>query len=271
MSGDHWVLSRAELAYLARLMAFDRLLYLDGGAGLAHLGADFDSARATLTDQGVLDPRTVEHQDPVLSSFHGVSLALRSLKASTHRAEVNVDPGRHRMRQAHLFGIADGDVVTIGPGAISSLFVLEVFPEQELSQRIMQLSLITEGADISEHPLDVSPTFSLSHRHLTEVRRLVDTGDLVAAGEVLTSLRWSGDYSTLLVRDLVDTTHSVDVRAVVRTGSRLAIESCTWFRSRAGSWWQFEAELVPSQVVFTRTTKGQLLKRLTGVMDVLTW
>jgi hypothetical protein len=245
-----WNLYPAELALLALEVDMEQLLFLDGGVGLLHVGADLDEARRSL------DRRRTITRDASggPSERHDIEILLRHLRDAPAHLQVRIDSVDSSEPRIYMIGRADRAVLTVGPKSVGSLVMFA------LEESLAALPEQSNGEGVS------GPSLGLRDVHVGRVRELVCTHSPDAAVEILLAAAWNIDTAQRLVEDLSDGFNAVEVRAVRRDGARLAIDELTFATTKVGSCWTIQQDLSMREIRFARTSRRTLLTRLEEVL-----
>jgi hypothetical protein len=259
-----WNLYPAELALLALEVDMEQLLFLDGGVGLLHVGADLDEARRSL------DRRRTITRDASggPSERHDIEILLRHLRDAPAHLQVRIDSVDSSEPRIYMIGRADRAVLTVGPKSVGSLvmFALEESVGDDLVDRVADLVGLAALPEQSNGEGVSGPSLGLRDVHVGRVRELVCTHSPDAAVEILLAAAWNIDTAQRLVEDLSDGFNAVEVRAVRRDGARLAIDELTFATTKVGSCWTIQQDLSMREIRFARTSRRTLLTRLEEVL-----
>lgn len=231
-AGSSFVLTRAQLSYAAFAERSNRLVWLDGGLGLLHVGADLEAGRQQLEKEGLLtDGRCRDDLRWVIG--------LAETARRTIVVHVNPSGGIRTSVYVAIDPVEDAAVL-FRPARAGLDFgiVLEALAPRDAVERVL------EAVDLSSAPAPTpvtSPGWSISRTRFAIVRDAAERGDAVEAAAELCRVGWAAEAAEELAALLSRPRTAFELTSVDRIRpTQLVIGEVSWLTD-GEVLWRFEA------------------------------
>lgn len=253
-----FIVTRAQFAYLAIAHGAQRLLALDGGLGLLHVGADLEQARAQLETEGLLVEGEVT--DPLKEMFEVAREPVRSIV-------LHISPSGRQRWSAYLAFFPGGeDAVLFGPATtgLDFAFVVERLTLDQALDFVIAVTGLTGAAEAADEPFQGAWTISI--QRYADALRCVDSGDSSGATDVFSSAGWPRPVAESLTDLLSRKRSAVEFHHVLRLRpTELVIDEASWLAGENGEAWRFEVA-DEARLIFAPSSRSSFVRELTQAM-----
>ena len=271
MKTEQWVLSRAELAYVAMATGQQRLLYCDGGLGLLHVGADLDGAGTTLRARGLIPDRSASAGPPGLDAWDFLRTLDLIDDARIRVSVLNDGDGVRRNHLLALAGVLGASVETVEP-ATAEHFAVSKLEADRLRNRVFEL-VGFDGPGALSDPAGSNGRKGVSGEvkvaDLARVHATLHASSAEDAVGLLVDLGWESGSARALVADMVHGPRANEVTMSRREGTRVELAQLCWNTTDQGGWWRYERFDNQRRLRLIRVTRREIASELESLLEPL--